>query len=486
MQKGEFVGMKDAPYIHIFRTSEQCYVYDVNTDKILCVPEAVHDYLSNPDNSNADEETIAFIKNMKASGFLRSDRVEISEHPATHLLPYYLKNKMRQLILQVTQGCNLRCNYCSYSGAYKNRTHSHNFMSVDTAERAIDFFMKRTKDSNNVTVSFYGGEPLLNLNLIKHCVSYIEERYYGKNIDFAMTTNGTLLDDNSIAFFANKGFNLLISLDGPKEIHDKHRRFASNDEGSFSVIMDNIAKIKELYPAYYQANVRFNAVSDMTQSFSCVNEFVSGEELFGEGNQFMLNYVNNHYSDQKKEVSDDFFADREYEFFKFLLSKLGEFSREKTSYLLDSQFFGIYMHCFKNIEMEQERIPKKFHHSGPCIPGVSRLFADTSGRFFPCERVSELSETVVIGDVENGISLNKATKILNLEATTHSKCQNCWAYRQCTICIARADDMHSVSATETNKACPSVCNATDDTFKDYCVLRELGYTFDEERLKRGS
>lgn len=476
--------MNDTPYIHTFMTSERCYVYDVNTDKILKIPEKVYAYLSNSSCSDVDEDSLALVQSIKESGFLRSDRVEISEHPATQLLSFYLQNKMRQLILQVTQNCNLRCNYCLYSGSYKNRTHSYSTMSVETAERAIDFFMKRTKDSRNITLSFYGGEPLLNLDLIKHCVSYTETRYYGKNIDYGMTTNGTLLDDDSIAFLVDKNFNLLISLDGPKEVHDAQRRFASNNAGSFNIIMDNVKRIKKLYPDYYRASVRFNAVSDATQMFSCINEFVSGEEVFGD-DKFILNYVTDKYTDKKMAASDDFLADREYEFFKFLLSKLGEFPRDKTSHLFTNRFDSIYMYCFQSVEMNQERIPPKFHHSGPCIPGTSRLFVDTNGRLFPCERVSELSETVMLGDIEKGISLEKATQILNLETTTHSRCRNCWAYRQCTICVARADDMQGVSDAETEKMCPSVCKAIDDIFKDYCVMRELGYTFDEERLMRG-
>ena len=166
----------EVPYIHTFRTSEQCYVYDVNTSKILNIPEKVYDYLSSPDNFNPDEVVFEFVQNMKGNGFLRADRVETSEHPTTPLLPFYLQNRMRQLILQVTQSCNLRCSYCTYSGSYNHRTHSNNSMSVETAERAIDFFIKRTKDNKRIAVSFFGGEPLLNLGLIKHCVGYIEKR----------------------------------------------------------------------------------------------------------------------------------------------------------------------------------------------------------------------------------------------------------------------------------------------------------------------
>jgi len=471
--------MSDTPYIHTFRTSEQCYVYDVNTDRILTVPESVYGYLSNPCNSDVDETVMMFVDNMKSSGFLRSDRVEISEHPVTPLLPYYLQNKMQQLILQVTQNCNLRCSYCIYSGSYKTRTHSRESMSFEVAERAIDFFVKRTKDSKNPTVAFYGGEPLLNFDLIKHCVNYINTQYWGRKIGYAVTTNGTLFDDNSVSFFVENEFKILISLDGPEEIHDTNRRFVNTGEGSFSTIMDNVTKIKKIYPNYYQDNVRFNAVLDTRQNFSCVNDFVCGKQ-FGEG-KFNVSYITSNYTDQEVTLSEEFYIDREYEFFKFLLSKLGEISSDKVSTTLSGRLYDIYLACFKNVEVEQERIPSKFHHSGPCIPGARRLFVSTDGGYFPCERVSELSEVAVLGDIETGISLEKASRILNLEEVTHSRCKDCWAYRHCLVCIAHADDMHSISDTENAKKCPPILNSIDAKFKDYCVLRELEYTFDEER-----
>lgn len=476
--------MKAAPYIHTFRTSEQCYVYDVNTAKILTVPEAVYKFLTNPDDSDIDEGIVSFVQNMKANGFLKSERVEISEHPATPLLPFYLENRLYHLILQVTQNCNLRCSYCVYSGSYKRRSHTPEVMSVETAERAIDFFIKRTKDSKNISVAFYGGEPLLNFGLVKHCVNYIETRYYGKKIEYYMTTNGTLLDDNMIAFLAENKFHLLISLDGPKEIHDARRMFAFNGKGSFSILMNNIERIKSLQPDYYASNVGFNAVLDTSQGLGCFNEFISGDEIFSEG-KFMLNYITNRYTDEEMYVSDEFYADRQYEFFKLFLSKLGEIPRNKTSRLLDAQFFEIYMRCYQTLAIEQDRIPPKFHHSGPCVPVANRFFVATNGKFFPCEQVSELSETVNVGDIEKGLSLDKITQIINPEVVSSSRCRDCWAYRECYICIAKADDMLNVSDEEAQKSCPSVRNLIDGIFKDYCVLRELGYTFDEERLRKG-
>ena len=144
---------KIAPYIHLFKTSERYYVYDVNTDKILTIPESVYNFLFDYDSNKVDKSVVDFVGNMKINGFLRSDRIEVSEHPVTPLLPYYLKNKLRQLILQVTQNCNLCCDYCNYSGLYKTRTHTANTMSAKTAEKAIGFFIIHAKDSEIVPES---------------------------------------------------------------------------------------------------------------------------------------------------------------------------------------------------------------------------------------------------------------------------------------------------------------------------------------------
>jgi organic radical activating enzyme len=102
------------------------------------------------------------------------------------------------MILQVTQQCNLRCQYCAYSGAYYNRTHNSARMSFETAKRAIDFLLARSHESDHVHVGFYGGEPLLEFDLIKRCVDYVKKSVEGRSITFGITTNATLLNDEKI------------------------------------------------------------------------------------------------------------------------------------------------------------------------------------------------------------------------------------------------------------------------------------------------
>ena len=94
-------------------------------------------------------------------GFCRESRLQEIEHPATGKIQSIVEKGLNQIVLQVTQNCNLRCSYCAYSGSYYNRKHSNKQMSKETALRAVDFFMEHSSEIEDATIGFYGGEPLL-------------------------------------------------------------------------------------------------------------------------------------------------------------------------------------------------------------------------------------------------------------------------------------------------------------------------------------
>ena len=192
------------------------------------------------------------------SGLLRETAIEEIEHPETENLHLLAEHYMGNLILQVTQQCNLRCKYCAYSGNYYNRSHTSNRMDFETAKKAIDFYLKRSEKADQLVLSFYGGEPLLEFELIKKCVSYILQRKGDKKILFTMTTNGTLMTEDVIEFLVKYEFNLMISLDGDKKSHDINRRFKTG-KGSFDIILENVSRLKAYNEEYY-SKVLFNCV----------------------------------------------------------------------------------------------------------------------------------------------------------------------------------------------------------------------------------
>ena len=166
-----------------------------------------------------------------------------SNHSPAYIKKFVQKTGLKSLILTVTEDCNLRCKYCAYSGNYVyRREHSKKYMSFEVAKKAIDYYFSQVNQGikynpfKKVLVTFYGGEPLLNFNLIKKCVSYINTNYDNIDLDYSITTNGTLLSEKIIQWLLEHDFYLHISLDGPEEEHDRCRVY-ENGKGTFNDVM---------------------------------------------------------------------------------------------------------------------------------------------------------------------------------------------------------------------------------------------------------
>lgn len=185
------------PFIHCFKTAKEYYVYDVNTDKIIQVSFETYNFL---ENNIWDEKAEREIEKLINEGYLKRTRVEEVKHFATDFLESYLENRMNQLVLQVTQKCNLRCSYCVYSGDYKNRNHSQKEMSWETAKEAVDYLYGHSMSSEDIYISFYGGEPLLMFRLIKDVVEYVKREYCQRTVHFNLTTNGTLFTPEIVQY----------------------------------------------------------------------------------------------------------------------------------------------------------------------------------------------------------------------------------------------------------------------------------------------
>ena len=185
--------------IKCIQTPMQKYFYDRSLDSVVMVNDEEYQILKTVEKTKLVPDGV--LRRFVKSGLLRETAIEEIEHPETENLHLLAEHYMGNLILQVTQQCNLRCKYCAYSGNYYNRSHTSNRMDFETAKKAIDFYLKRSEKADQLALSFYGGEPLLEFELIKKCVSYILQRKGDKKILFTMTTNGTLMTEDVIEFF---------------------------------------------------------------------------------------------------------------------------------------------------------------------------------------------------------------------------------------------------------------------------------------------
>lgn len=465
------------PFIHLFSTSIGYYIYDVNTDVILKISKEVYDMLNGKEIELKQKETVEYINKLKEYGFLKSSKVRESEHPDTKYLKYYCESKLENIILQITQNCNLRCKYCVYSGSYKNRVHSNKRMSIEVAKKGIDFLINHSGERSEISISFYGGEPLLEFDLIKKCILYTEGRVEGKKVIFNFTTNLTLLNEDILKFLVDHEVLMMVSLDGPKEIHDQYRQFIGG-EGTFDTIYKNIMMINKLYPEYYKKCVNFNTVF-ASCNYNCVEKFVSKDKLFNHIN-FLSSLVNNTNRIEKVDVRQSYYEESNYSFFIGYLYRIGRLKKKTNFKLLESAVLKIGESRKGKVDLQRTSLPEKWHHGGPCIPGVLRLFIDVEGNFFPCEKVSEYSKNMNIGNLTEGYFIKKIENALNIERLNGKKCHNCWAYQDCQLCVGCIDSEFSVE--EFDEKCQEIKYEVENEYKDYCTLKELGVDFECDHI----
>ena len=143
---------------------------------------------------------------------------------------------VKSMCLNIAHDCNLRCEYCF--AAKGDFGQGRKLMSLETAKKAIDFLLEKSVGRRNLELDFFGGEPLMNFDVVKATVEYARarEKEYGKNFRFTITTNGLLLNDESIEFINREMSNVVLSIDGRKEINDK-LRVTPNGKGCYDTIL---------------------------------------------------------------------------------------------------------------------------------------------------------------------------------------------------------------------------------------------------------
>ena len=442
--------MKTTPLIHLFKTPYNHYVFDTNANDLIKVDEEVYGALQDIIDERITEDKLSppiqeRIGELREEGYLSSNRVQELEHPVTPMLEYYQAHKVRSITLQVTQQCNLRCTYCIYSETNNpgQRSHANKRMTKETAKKCIDFLLEHSRDvDDRLSIGFYGGEPLLEFDLIKYTVQYAKERLFGKSLYFHMTTNATLLKDEILDFIIQENISVLVSLDGGKEIHDRNRRFL-NGQGSFDIVIKNL-----------QEYIRRNNGEPPSISIVLNPEYTFSEyDLFFKQNPIYHSLspsgLDDDYTPEKISASSAFVEQMTYEDFILLLHAFGRVKKEFVSPLENMFLQGIYITID---ELGRSGLATKTSHSGPCPPGIERLLVDVDGNLFPCERVSETSACMKIGTLDLGFDKNNSYDLLNICRLT-PECKDCWVLPYCAICAGRADENGALSATAKRQHC---------------------------------
>ena len=226
--------------IHVFHYKDKNYIYDVGSGALHECDKPTADYLkAKEEGADIDityisdeqiKEILSDVEGLKAQGLLYKE--EVASYP-------FKSNDVKALCIHICHDCNMRCRYCfADEGAYHSVRER---MSFETAKAAVDFLIANSGNRKVLEMDFFGGEPLMNLDVIKQTVAYAKEEgaKAGKKFLFTTTTNCLLLDEPTIQFFNEEMENVVLSLDGRPEVNDAIRKTV-NGKGSFQYIIDKI------------------------------------------------------------------------------------------------------------------------------------------------------------------------------------------------------------------------------------------------------
>lgn len=243
--------------VHLYKLNGYNIVLDIFSGSVHAVDDVAFDAISMYETHTPEEIKKALAEKYKNEGVtsedldeVLSDILELKEGGKLFTEDQYadkafdFKNRhteIKALCLHVAHTCNLNCTYCF---AAQGKYHGERaLMSFETGKRALDFLVENSGKRRNLEVDFFGGEPLMNFEVVKQLVAYarsIEDKC-GKHFRFTLTTNGVLLDDEVTEFANRECHNVVLSLDGRKEVHDRLRK-TINGKGSYDTIVPKFQK----------------------------------------------------------------------------------------------------------------------------------------------------------------------------------------------------------------------------------------------------
>lgn len=385
-------------------------------DEETIVKETLEKYADRDDVTEADVRLcIEDVKTLKAQGKLFApDTFE----PIAGTLKERTGNVVKALCLHVAHTCNLNCSYCFASqGKYHG---DRAVMSFEVGKRALDFLIENSGSRTNLEVDFFGGEPLMNWDVVKKLVEYARsvEKQHGKNFRFTLTTNGMLIDDDVIDFANREMSNVVLSLDGRKEIHDR-TRVDYNGNGSWEKIVPKFQKLVKARNGknYYMRGTFTHANPDFLEDIKTMLELGF--------NELSMEPV---VCDPKDEATlteeDKKIVMKQYEELALLMMKRKKEGRPFTFYHYMIDLTGG---------------PCIYKRISGCGSGTEYMAVTPWGDLYPCHQfVGE--EKFKLGDVWHGVTNTETrSEFAGCNVYSREECKKCWARLYCSGgCAANA------------------------------------------------
>ena len=411
-------------FIHKFKQGDKYFVLDVNTGAVHIVDELVYDILDddklkekvdviNELKGKYDEEEISEAYDeiqelVKEEVLYSPDQYEEIAHSSMDDRDY-----IKAVCLNIIHGCNLRCKYCfADEGEYHG---NKGVLSVETAKKAIDYVIKRSGPRKNIEIDLFGGEPTLIMDTIKEIIKYARdnEAKWNKNIRFTMTTNATLLNDEMMEFMDKEMGNIILSLDGRKEVNDKVR-IKPDGSGSYDDILPNIKKMiskRTKGKTYYvrgtftRDNVDFyeDVVSMLNEGF---REISIEPVVLEEGHPLAIR------EEDLPEIFDNY--DKLY----------NEMARRKRE--------GKDEFTFYHFNIDLQGGPCVYKRISGCGSGFEYVAITPQGDVYPCHQFVGKEEYKLGSIFDDTYDAELGKKFKKAHIYNKPKCRECWARFYCS------------------------------------------------------
>lgn len=357
-----------------------------------------------------------------------------------------------QIVFEVTDACNLRCKYCGYGGLYEGYDKREDkFMAFEVSKSILDYLFNIWKSNcsrgicNPVTIGFYGGEPLLNMPLVRDIVDYVgRQGEMGKKFFFNMTTNAMLLD-RYVDYLVEHEFRLLISLDGDKE--GQGYRVDANGNNSFDRVISNIKLLQTKYPDYFDKFVMFNSVLHNKNSVELIYHFI--RNTFGK--EPSISPLNNsgvrydkidEFKRTYKNITDSIEQASDCEALKAELFVKNPATARLLDYLYYSSgnVYSTYNSLLINPNTQTN------HKTGTCTPFSKKMFVTVNGKILQCERIHHNYTLGTVDDKGVHLDYDYIAERHNLFTNKFvQQCNTCANRSSCKQCVYQVDDLLETS-----------------------------------------
>lgn len=327
-------------------------------------------------------------------------------------------NVIKALCLHVAHICNLNCSYCFASqGKYHGE---RAVMSFETGKRALDFLIENSGSRKNLEVDFFGGEPLMNFKVVKQLVEYARsvEKEHGKNFRFTLTTNGVLIDDEVIDFCNKEMSNVVLSLDGRKEVHDR-LRVDYQGNGSWDKIVPKFQKLVKARGGknYYMRGTFTHANPDFMKDIEVMLDLGF--------NELSMEPVVCKPTDEAHLTDEDL---------KVVFEQYELLAKEMIKRKKEGRPFTFYHYM-----IDLTGGPCVYKRVSGCGSGTEYMAVTPWGDLYPCHQfVGE--EKFKLGNIYDGVTNNALREeFKKCNVYTKKECENCWAKLYCSgACAANS------------------------------------------------